>query len=134
VKKGLFMNSLLVVEDSATDLKAAAEAATEAGIPVVESQTTARGAREFLEKGLRGDGPLPDGILLDLDLGHESGFEVLRFWHSTPRLKAIPLVVWTILGQEQRDICGLFKVNGFISKWEGAAAFKDALNKMSVEN
>jgi CheY-like chemotaxis protein len=128
------MYSLLVVEDLASDLKVATEAAREVGIPVVQAQSTSSGAREFLEKGLRGDVPLPDGILLDLDLGHESGFEVLRFWHSTPRLKSIPLVVWSILGQEQREICGLFKVNGFISKWEGTAAFKDALNKMSVEN
>jgi CheY-like chemotaxis protein len=131
---GLSINSLLVVEDLATDLKVATDVARKAGISDVQSQTTSRGAREFLEKGLRGDVPLPDGIVLDLDLGHESGFEVLRFWHSTPRLKSIPLMVWSILGQEQREICGLFKVNGFVSKWEGEAAFKDALSKMSVEN
>src|ERR1700733_13837528 len=109
------MNSLLVVEDLATDLKVATEAARKAGILVVQSQTTSRGAREVLEKGLRGDVPLPGGILLYLNLGHESGFEVLPFWHSTPRLKSIPLVVWSILGQEQREICGLFKENGFLS-------------------
>jgi CheY-like chemotaxis protein len=131
---GHSINSLLVVEDLASDLKVATEVARKAGIPEVQSQSTSRGAREFLEKGLRGDVPLPDGIVLDLDLGHESGFEVLRFWHSTPRLKAIPLVVWSILGQEQREICGLFKVNGFVSKWEGESAFKDALKNMSVEN
>jgi CheY-like chemotaxis protein len=128
------MNSLLVVEDQPSDLKIAAEAARLAGVSEVHSQTTLRGAREFLEKGLRGDVPLPDGIVLDLDLGYESGFELLRFWHSTPRLNSIPVLVWTILGQEQREICGLFKVNQFVSKWEGMEVLREALKKMQTEN
>jgi CheY-like chemotaxis protein len=128
------MNSLLVVEDQPSDLKIASEAAHSSGISEVQSQTTLRGAREFLEKGLRGDASLPDGIVLDLDLGHESGFELLRYWHSTPRLRSIPLMVWTILGQEQREICELFKVNNFVSKWEGKEAFRDALDKLRIEN
>jgi CheY-like chemotaxis protein len=127
------MNSLLVVEDHPSDLKIAAEAAHSAGISDVQSQTTLRGARELLEKGLRGDVPLPEGIVLDLDLGHESGFELLRFWHTTPRLRSIPLLVWTILGQEQREICELFKVNNFVSKWEGKEALQEALDKMRTE-
>jgi CheY-like chemotaxis protein len=128
------MNCLLVVEDQPSDLKVATDAAHSTGVSVVESQTTIGGARAFLEKGLRGEIPLPDGIVLDLDLGYESGFELLRFWHSTPRLKSIPVLVWTILGQEQREICSLFKVNEFVSKWEGKEAFQEALKKIQTEN
>ena len=128
------MNCLLVVEDQPSDIKVAVDAARSAGIPVIESHTTLRGAQEYLEKGLRGEIPLPDGIVLDLDLGHESGFELLRFWHSTPRIKAIPMLVWSILGQEQKEICGLFKVTGFVSKWEGATAFREALDKLRAGN
>jgi CheY-like chemotaxis protein len=124
------MNSLLVVEDQLSDLKIAAEAARLVGVSDVQSQATLRGAREFLEKGLRGDVPLPEGIILDLDLGYESGFELLRFWHSTPRLNSIPILIWTVLGREQREICELFKVNGFVSKWEGVEVLRDALKKM----
>jgi CheY-like chemotaxis protein len=124
------MNFLLVIEDQPADLKLAVETARAAGVAVVESQSSCRDARDYLEKGLKGEAPLPDAIVLDLDLGHESGFELMRFWHSTPRLKSIPLMVWTILGQEQREICELFKVSGFVSKWEGAAAFREALDKM----
>ena len=57
---------------------------------------------------------------------------MLRYWHSTPELNKIPLVVWTILGEEQREICNLFKVTNYISKWEGAGAFREALKGMQV--
>jgi DNA-binding response OmpR family regulator len=128
------VNCLLLVEDQASDLKIAANTARAAGIAIIEAQTSLQGARDYLDKGLRGEIPLPDGIVLDLDLGYESGFELLRFWHSTPRLKSIPLLVWSILGQEQREICSLFKVSEFVSKWEGVTAFREALDRMRTEN
>jgi DNA-binding response OmpR family regulator len=128
------VNCLLLVEDQPSDLKIATSTARAAGISVVEAQTSLLGARSFLERGLRGEIPLPDGIVLDLDLGYESGFELLRFWHSTPRLSSIPLLVWSILGQEQREICSLFKVSEFVSKWEGMTAFREALERLRTEN
>jgi CheY-like chemotaxis protein len=126
------MNRLLVIEDQPSDMKIAVDTARTMGIPIVESRSTLRSAQDYLEKGLQEEIPLPDGIVLDLDLGHESGFELLRYWHSTPRLRDIPLLVWSILGQEQKEICALFKVNGFVSKWEGAAAFREALEKLQI--
>jgi CheY-like chemotaxis protein len=124
------MTRLLVVEDQPSDLKIAAQAAHAAGIDEVEARTTAQAAMAYLERGLRAEHPLPDGILLDLDLGYESGYELLRYWHSTPDVKKIPLLVWTILGEEQREICNLFQVTNYVSKWEGVAAIRDALKKL----
>ena len=124
------MSRILVVEDQPSDLQIAAQTARAAGIAEVEARTTAQAAMSYLEKGLRADHALPDVIVLDLDLGYESGYELLRYWHSTPELNRIPLIVWTILGEEQRDICNLFKVTDYVSKWEGAAAFRDALKKL----
>ena len=121
---------LLVVENEAKDLKLAAETAQALGIPEVEARTSLEGAKAYLEKGLQGDGPLPDGILLDLDLGYDSGYELLRFWHSTPRLSTIPLIVWSILGEEHSEMCNLFKVKSFVGKWEGAAALRGALGQL----
>jgi len=124
------MTRMLVVEDQPSDLQIAAQTARAAGIEEVEARTTAQAAISYLEKGLRAEHPLPDVILLDLDLGYESGYELLLYWHSTPELNSIPLVVWTILGEEQREICNLFKVTDYVSKWEGAAAFRGALKKL----
>lgn len=124
------MKSLLLVDDRPNDLRIAADAAKELGITEVNAQTSIMRARMFLEKGLDGEVPLPDAIVLDLDLGHESGFELLRFWHSTPKLSTIPLMIWSVLDRE-REICNLFKVKLFVSKWEGPKAFREALAQLT---
>src|SRR5436305_13746222 len=108
------MNRILVVEDQPSDLQIAAQAAEAAGVHEVEARTSPQAAMAYLEKGLRGEIPLPDAIVLDLDLGYESVYELLRNWHSTPELRKIPLLVWTILGEEQREICNLFKVTNYV--------------------
>jgi CheY-like chemotaxis protein len=121
---------LLLVENEPKDLKFAADTARSLGISEVEARTSLQAAVAYLEKGLQGEAPLPDGIVLDLDLGYESGYELLRFWHCTPRLSEIPLIVWSVLGEEQRTMCNLFKVKRFVGKWEGDAAFREALGKL----
>ena len=128
------MTRMLVVEDQPSDLQIAAQTARAAGITDVEARNTAQAAMLYLEKGLRAEQPLPDIIVLDLDLGYESGYELLRYWHSSPELRRIPLIVWTILGEEQKEICSLFKVSDYVSKWEGAAAFREALRRLQVSN
>lgn len=119
---------LLIVEDQPNDLRIAAGVAEDAGFSSVEGRSSAAAAKSHLEKALAGEHPLPDAILLDLDLGYESGFELLRFWHGEPRLAAIPLVVWTVLGDQYREICGMFKVRAYISKSDGIAELRGILS------
>lgn len=121
------MKRLLVIEDQPNDLQIAAEAARSVGFENIEARTSAQAAMRHLERGIAQEVPLPHAIILDLDLGYESGYELLRFWHSTPAIRNITLVVWSLLGEEQRQICNLFKVNGYVSKWEGIAALRGAL-------
>ncbi len=119
---------VLIVEDQPNDLRIAAAAAQESGFSGVELRSSTTAARQFLEKALNGSDGLPDAIVLDLDLGYESGFELLRFWHSDPRLSKIPVVVWTVLGDQYREICEMFKVSGYIDKGAGIAALRNALD------
>jgi CheY-like chemotaxis protein len=120
---------LLVVEDQATDLRIVTDLAQSLGMTAVEARTSASSARLYLESALEGKWPLPDVIVLDLDLGYESGYELLRFWHGNPRLAAIRMIVWTIMGEEQRELCHLFKVHQVVPKWEGAAALERVLTR-----
>jgi CheY-like chemotaxis protein len=99
------------------------------GIQDIQAKDTISGARAYLERGLKGETPLPDAIVLDLDLGVESGFELLRIWHSTPRLAGIPIMIWSVV-EEHRELCQLFKVNSFVSKWQGVGAFREALGQL----
>ncbi len=118
---------VLIVEDQASDLRIAARAAESSGFSKVEARSSAGAARLYLEKGLDGKELLPDAIVLDLDLGYESGFELLRFWHSDPRLSTIPLVVWTVLGDQYRKICQMFHVNAYVDKGEDGSVLREVL-------
>jgi len=125
------MPLLLVLEDNPVDLRKAVDIGKRAGFNEVEVYGYASEAKAYLGKALSGDVPVPAGMIVDLDLGIESGFELMRFWHSTPRLKAIPLIVWTVMGEHQREICRLFGATHFISKDDDINILKDALAKIS---
>src|ERR1700761_1390494 len=117
-KRGLGVERLLLVEDQATDAMGAAKTAESLGFKSIQAIGSAQGAIATLERAIQEGGPLPDAIVLDLDLGVGGGFELLRYWYSTPALSRIPLLVWSIV-EEQRKICELFKVKAFVPKWEG---------------
>jgi CheY-like chemotaxis protein len=123
------MPELLIVDDQSKDLKRATDVAEELGFDKIHTRSSVPAARALLEEGLAKRVPLPDGIVLDLDLGLDSGFELLRMWHSTPRLSAIPILVWSVV-DEQRRVCELFKVTWFVSKWEGTGALREKLSQL----
>lgn len=123
------MARLLLVDDQSKDLITALNVAESLGIKDIVTKNSIRAAKTHLENGLKGEAPLPTAIVLDLDLGMESGFELLRFWHSTPQLTAIPLMIWSVV-EEQRELCSLFKVTSFVSKWQGIPAFREALSQL----
>lgn len=122
---------LLIVEDQPKDLRVAATVAQESGFSIIEARTSMSAARDFLEKALAGAHALPDAIVLDLDLGYESGFELLRYWYGNPQLVKIPLVIWTILGEQYRQVCEMFKVSSYVDKAEGIVALRKALSGMA---
>ena len=110
-------------------MRKAEEAGASAGFSEVQKHESVRSALAHLEEGLRGETALPDAMVLDLDFGYESGFELLRFRCENPRLLKIPLIVWTMLGPENREICGLFRINGYVSKWEGLEVLQKVLRE-----
>ena len=123
---------LLIVEDDPKDLLAAAEAARAVGFTSLEARVSSESARLFLEKGLRGELSLPDAIVLDLDLGFDSGHELLRFCYSEQVLSNIPIVVWSKLGDEHRLVCEAFKVRAFVSKGQGITLLQEVLSKLGL--
>lgn len=123
------MKRLLLVDDQPKDIQLAAEIAEELGIEDVLAKSSVFAARSYLEKAIKGEEALPGCMILDLDLGVESGFELLRFWHSTRELSSVAMIVWSVV-DEQRELCKLFKVDLFVSKWQGAAAIRDALEQI----
>lgn len=120
-------NSILIVENDSRDVLIAADVARSVGLVQLRTFENATKAMRFLETAMEGKVSLPDAILVDLDLGYESGYDVLRLWHLSPRLSAIPLFVWSVLGGRHESMCELFKVTAFVPKWKGKDGLRDAL-------
>lgn len=123
------MTQMLIVEDQPTDVRIAADVAKALGI-AVEARTSASAAKLYLESAIEGEHDLPDLILLDLDLGYESGHEVLRFWHGHPKLTGTRMVVWTVMGEAQQALCRLFNVTAVVPKWEGTDSLRRMLKSL----
>jgi len=123
--------NVLIVEDQPNDLRVATRAAEASGFSSVEARPSAESAVSWLQKGLAGEVSLPDAIVLDIDLGFQSGFELLRYWHSDPRLARIPLVVWTVLGDHYREICRMFKVKAYVEKGQDVSVLQQVLRGLS---
>lgn len=95
---------LLVVEDTQKDLSLAVNIARSMGFSDIEARTTAESSRAWLEARMKGEVPLPQGIILDLDLGFDSGYELLRFCHSTPALSKLHIYLDPSWVRESRSM------------------------------
>ena len=125
---------LLIVEDEPKDMRIAASAGEACGFSSIAAKSSAFSAQVYLQEGIQGHLSLPDAIVLDLDLGNDSGFELLRFWHSNPQLAKIPLVVWTALGDHYREICRMFRVAAFVYKGEGRLVLQNVLSGLTAHS
>lgn len=125
------MPLILIVEDTSADLRKAVDAAKGAGFTQFEVARFATDACHYLEKAIAGKTPLPDAMVIDLELNGESGFEVLRLWHGKRQLRPIPVVVWSVMGNREREMTELFRIDKFVSKEDGPKALLDALTRIT---
>ncbi len=121
------MKSALIVEDRPGDVRDAAKALKKLGVTEIDVLSAAPMAVLRLEEVLAGARPAPDVIILDLDLGIDSGFEVLRFWKTNrKKLAGTRIVVWTVMGEREREIVHHFGAE-FVSKLAGTSELERAL-------
>ena len=112
--------SILLVEDRVEDVDHARTLLSDAGVTDVKVMTRTTSAIEYLESAIQGQHPLPKGILLDLLIGSDSGFEVLRFCHSRPELHKVPVVVWTVVaGDTEKQIAHWLGAKKYLMKNSG---------------
>lgn len=108
---------VLMVEDNPGDVRMMTEAFKEVGSPA-ELHVARDGAEALLVLGNRSPGhPMPDLILLDLNLPKKSGHEVLAAIKEDERLRLIPVVVLTS-SRAREDIVTSYrlKANSYVSK------------------
>ena len=110
---------ILLVEDNPDDVTLTVEALNESKIR--NNLNVARDGVEALDylrrKGLYADAPVPDVILLDLNLPKKDGREVLAEIKTDDNLKHIPVVVLTTSRAEQ-DILNSYRLhaNCYVTK------------------
>ena len=125
------MARLLVLEDNLKDIGIATDMALRAGFSDVQTHSSSSMSEVILGNAIEDGKPLPDAMILDLDLGLESGFELLRFCHKNRLIPRIPVVVWTVMGEKEREICQLFEVQEVVAKHEGPSALCEALVRIN---
>jgi len=125
---------VLVVDRNPKHLSLAAKTVRAAGFPAIEVRDSYESARSWLEGRLEAHLPPPHVMILDLDLGLDSGYDLLRLWYVTPAWSNMHVIVWTDLPEDNREICELFNVDFYIAKWEGAAALQKALQMLKCSD
>lgn len=125
---------LLLVEDSASDVRLIKEAFKELGVPV-QLMIAHDGveATEVLRQASLAGVNRPDLILLDLNLPRKNGREVLAEVKSSSELKHIPVVVMTSSRSED-DVtqCYALNANCYITKPTDLADYLDVVQ--AIEN
>ena len=111
--------NILLVEDNPGDIRLTQEAFKEGTIPktlhVVKDGVE---AMEFLrQRGKYAEAPMPDIILLDLNLPRKDGREVLADIKADEHLRFIPVIILTTSDNEQ-DISRAYSLyaNCFVTK------------------
>jgi len=125
---------ILLVEDNPGDVRLTREAMRESSIANNLSVVTdGAAAIEFLDKrGAFVNAPVPDLVLLDLNLPKISGHDVLRHVKGSNDLKMIPVIALSTSGAE-RDIqaCYADHVNCYITKPMSYGPFMDLMQDVS---
>ena len=107
----------LIVDDSEQFLQAASASLSRNGIEVVGTATNSATAHERVE-ALR-----PDVVLVDVDLGDESGFElVVELADAFPYLESHIVLISTRAEDDYSDLVEASPAVGFISKSELTAS------------
>jgi len=125
------MAYVLILEDLASDLHEVESALKDIGNYEVRSFRMASRAIEYLSDALSEQSELPQLIVVDLNLPASSGYELLRFYHATPKLKAIPCVVWSVMDSEtDKKLTTWMGSRKLISKQSGPANLRKSLSSL----
>lgn len=129
-----FRKVILLIEDDTLDSDICAEALHELGYDGVQLITHLMEAEQHLDDIVASLTGPPDAIVLDLGLGVDSGFAVLRKCHAEPKLQAVPILVWT---KHSDDLAETFSTylgaQDFLVKSNDEQALREALKRLLVE-
>ncbi|MTI84439.1 MAG: response regulator [Firmicutes bacterium] len=122
--------NILLVEDNPADVRLTLEALKDERLynELIVAEDGAEALEILRQKGKYADQPLPDIILLDLNLPRKDGREVLKEIKTDDKLKRIPVVVLTS-SEAEADIVRAYDYNAncYITKPVGWDQFKNII-------
>jgi len=125
---------VLLLEDLDSDLREFESVLREIGEFEIKNFRAASLAVEHLATALQQEAELPRIIIVDLNLPESSGYELLRFYHSTPKLQEIPLAVWSVMdGETDKKLTTWMGAKKLISKNSGPATLRKSLAGLLAE-
>jgi two-component system, chemotaxis family, response regulator Rcp1 len=126
---------ILLVEDNPDDVLLTAEVLRETEIPSdLHLAMDGEEAMDFLHRrDPYADVPVPDLVLLDLNLPKKDGRQVLVELKADPKLRRIPVIVLTTSAAE-RDVLHAYDthVNAYVRKPVGYAALLDVVRSIKA--
>lgn len=122
---------VVVIDDSTECLRLAAQILQGLSVERPILFTDVKRALVYLEGVVAGEHPCPDLLVLDLDFGMDSGFEVLRFYKTYPKLAQCKVGVWTHLGESEQAICKLFGIAHVVPKDHGESKLLEVLTEVT---
>jgi DNA-binding response OmpR family regulator len=123
-----FDKVILLIEDDSTDSDACTKALHYLGNDGVQLITHLMEAEYHLDDIIANLTKPPAAIVLDLGLGPDSGFTLLRKCHAEPKLQRVPILVWT---KHTDDLSKTFSdylgAENFLVKSDDEQELRDAL-------
>jgi CheY-like chemotaxis protein len=128
-----FHKVILLIEDEPSASTVCATVLHELGYDGVQLITQVLAAEQHLDDIVSNLTGPPAAIVLDLGLGYDSGFSVLRKCHAEPRLKKVPILVWTKRTDRQTEsFSNQLGAEDFLVKSGDEQELRDALKRLLV--
>jgi PleD family two-component response regulator len=126
-----FRKAILLVEDTTSDSDRCRAILHDLGYDGIQLITHLQMAVDYLDDVLNNLTHPPDAIVLDLGLGFDSGFDVLRKCHAHPKLAQVPILVWTKRDDENTEAFSMYLgAKDFLVKAADEAPFREALQRL----
>jgi two-component system OmpR family response regulator len=122
------VTTVLVVEDDAGTATVILKVLQSAGYLTRHARDKGEIAGEFKRE------PLPDIVLLDVLLPQNYGFDILNRMRQHPRLKSIPVIMLTTLGETEDIVKGLtLGADGYLTKPAMPSTLLKALRSLTAD-
>lgn len=122
------VTTVLVVEDDAGTATVILKVLQSAGYLTRHARDQLAIVDEFKRE------PLPDIVLLDILLPQKYGFDILNRMRQHPRLKSIPVIMLTTLGETEDIVKGLtLGADGYLTKPAMPSTLLKALRSLTAD-